>query len=105
MTRYTLTAEDRRKGGITTSQKYDMRARGRAGLQKFADKYFDGNYAEAGTQLSRIGNFVTDPFPANRAWSHRITELPPKLLRQLPPDLLARIWGHCETDFGPLDSF
>ena len=98
MTRYTLTAEDRRKGGKTTSQRYDMRERGRKGLQALADKYFDGNYKRAGEALSRVGNAITDPFPANRAWTNQ-------RLFELPKDFLAAVWGHCETDFGPLDSF
>lgn len=98
MARYTFSPEDRRKGGLTTSQRYNMRERGKRGLQALADKYFQGNTKKAGAALSRIGNFVIDPFPANRAWTN-------KRIFELPPELLAKVWGHCETDFGPLDSF
>lgn len=88
MARYTLTAEDRRKGGQTTSKRYDMRARGRAGLQALANKYFDGNIRKAGEGLSRIGNFITDPSPSNRVFQN---------LTKLPQPFVAACLGHCES--------
>lgn len=89
MPRYTFSEEDRRKGGQTTSQRYDMRQRGRAGLQALANKYFQGNVKKAGEGLSKVGNFITDPFPSNRAW---------RRIFHLPPEFLTTCLGHCEPD-------
>lgn len=88
MARYTFTPEDRRKGGETTSQRYDMRARGRAGLQKIATKYFDGDIKRAGKALSTTGNVITDPTRnyAFQSWN------------RLPQSWIAAVLGHCEID-------
>lgn len=98
MPKYTLTPADRRKGGLVTSQRYDMRERGKRGLQKLADNHFQGDIRKAGAALSRIGNFIQDPFPANGAWRN-------KRIFELPPSLLAAVWGHAETDYDRFDAF
>lgn len=89
MPRYTFSEEDRRKGGKTTSSKYDMRARGRLGLIALANRHFDGDVKKAGLGLSRMGLIVTDPVPRNGAW---------RKFYELPASLLAAFWGHCEID-------
>lgn len=98
MPRYTLTAEDRCKGGKATAAKYDMKERGRAGLQKLADNHFNGNIKKAGEGLSRLGNFVTDPFPTNGAWRNQ-------RFFELPQTFLATFWGHCEPQFSDDETF
>lgn len=81
MTRYTFSDADRRKGGLTTSKRYDMQERGRNGLQALANKYFQGDIKKAGKALSRIGLWSTDPAPWNRAWT----------LRDVPKSLIDRL--------------
>lgn len=90
--RYQLTTQDRAKGGMTTASRYDMRERGRAGLQAFANKYFHGDTKKAGWALSCIGNWKTDPFPRNGAFG---------LPSWLPEDLRARI-GAPLPDYGEI---
>ena len=78
MPRYTFSEEDRRKGGKTTAQRYDMRARGRLGLLAIADKYCDGNLKLAKECLWRTGLLFTDPVPSKLPlfWLVRIGFIP-----------------------------
>lgn len=83
--RYTLTTQDRAKGGKTTAARHNMSERGKQGLQRFADNHFDGDTKLAGKALSAIGNFVTDPARWNGAWA-----LPAYIPEPLKQSLVAR---------------
>lgn len=92
MARYQFSSDDRSRGGQTTAQRYDMRERGRLGLEKFAHNYFNGDTKKAGYALSRIGNWATDPVPENGAFM---------LPTWIPRSLRERI-GAALPDFGDI---
>lgn len=92
MARYKFSSDDRSRGGRTTAERYDMRERGRLGLEKFAHNYFNGNIQQAGYALSRIGNWKTDPFPGNGAFM---------LPTWIPRSLMERI-GAPLPDYGDI---
>lgn len=85
MARYTLTTEDRRKGGKTTAQRHDMSLRARKGFRAFANKYAGGDLELAGKILSKIGNWFTDPSPWNGAF-----RLPDELPREVRLKLIEK---------------
>lgn len=92
MPKYTFSPEDRRKGGQATASKYNMRERGKQGLQALADKYFDGNIKKAGKALSMTGNVAADAFPANRAFTN-------ERFFKLPAAYLNKVWSRVHNRF------